>query len=58
LAMAAPMPREPPVMSATFSVNLDMKSPLFSVKQFAIALIQLTGILFESVRLPFDVALL
>src|SRR2546421_1249675 len=27
-AMAAPMPREPPVMSATFSFNLDMGSPL------------------------------
>src|SRR4030095_8316674 len=30
-AIAAPMPREPPVMSATFSFNLDMGSPLLQV---------------------------
>src|SRR5213593_1554464 len=31
-AIAAPMPLEPPVMSATFSFNLDMGSPLLSLQ--------------------------
>src|ERR1700733_2542079 len=30
-AIAAPIPREPPVTSATFLANLDIKSPFFFV---------------------------
>jgi LysR substrate binding domain len=33
-AIAAPMPREPPVTSATFSLNLDMGSPLLFCERF------------------------
>jgi hypothetical protein len=31
-AIAAPMPREPPVTSATLFTNFDMESPLLSLK--------------------------
>src|ERR1700734_2609526 len=35
LAIAAPIPREPPVTSATFSANLDMASPVNFVHRTA-----------------------
>src|SRR5882762_7327466 len=41
-AIAAPIPREPPVTSATFFANLDIKSPLLSGERFATPLIHLT----------------
>src|SRR5260370_34628933 len=44
-AIAAPMPREPPVTSATFSVNLDMGSPRVFCERFTTPLIQLSDFL-------------
>src|SRR5260370_30898748 len=56
-AIAAPMPREPPVMSATFSFNLDMGSPLLFCERFT-PLIQLTAILLGPVTPLSDVPFL
>src|SRR5260370_37383739 len=43
--IAAPMPRKPPVTSATFSVNLDMGSPRVFCERFTTPLIQLSDFL-------------
>src|SRR5713101_1641955 len=58
LAIAAPMPREPPVTSATLLANLDIKSPLAFCEQFATPLTQLTAVLLGPVRLILDVPFL
>src|SRR5438093_7917792 len=42
-AIAAPMPLEPPVMSATFSFNLDMGSPLLCLQFRAERLVEAVG---------------
>jgi hypothetical protein len=39
LAIPAPIPRDPPVTSATLLFNLDMKSPLYFYKRFGSPLI-------------------
>src|SRR5580692_11383283 len=44
-AIAAPMPREPPVTSATFSVNVDMSSPMVSYARFSASLVQSSAML-------------
>src|ERR1700731_2516548 len=49
-AIAAPMPREPPVTSATFFSSLDIKSPLLSGERFTIPLIRMDTALFGSVQ--------
>jgi hypothetical protein len=41
LAIAAPMPREPPVTSATFSVNVDICSPGVGDDRFSTSLISI-----------------
>src|SRR5580700_5007381 len=44
-AIAAPMPREPPVTSATFSDNVDMSSPMVSYVRFSASLVQSSAML-------------
>src|SRR6266478_9796712 len=50
-AIAAPMPREPPVMSATFSFNLDMRSPFLFCERFIASLRHLSDVAFLQVDL-------
>src|SRR5258707_3722202 len=50
-AIAAPMPREPPVTSATFFASLDMDLLCFSVNNSLIPPIQPTAILLDPVRI-------
>src|SRR6202040_2699912 len=57
-AIAAPIPREPPVTSATFFANLDMDLLWFSVTNSLLHLILLTAIVLGPVRLLSDVSCL
>jgi hypothetical protein len=57
-AIAAPMPREPPVTSATFFVNLDTESPLVFCEPFTTAWIWVCHNLPVTLRWLSDVSLL
>jgi hypothetical protein len=54
-AIAAPMPREAPVTSATFPVELDMRSPLVLWERFAAPVIESAASLLGTFSLLSDV---